>query len=55
MARIASAARRLICTAAGARLQTGLIKTPVRSPQANARCERVIGTQRRECLDWPPG
>jgi putative transposase len=30
---------------------TGL-KTPVRSPQANAFCERLIGTIRRECLDW---
>lgn len=33
---------------------TGLrvLKTPVRSPQANAYCERLIGTIRRECLDW---
>jgi hypothetical protein len=22
------------------------------APQANAHCERVIGTARRECLDW---
>ena len=29
-----------------------VVKTPVRSPQANAFCERVIGTIRRECLDW---
>jgi putative transposase len=29
-----------------------VLKTPVRSPQANAFCERVIGTVRRECLDW---
>src|SRR5262245_21535189 len=29
-----------------------ILKTPVRSPQANAFCERVIGTIRRECLDW---
>ena len=28
------------------------LKTPVRTPQANAFCERVIGTMRRECLDW---
>jgi putative transposase len=28
-----------------------VLKTPVRSPQANAFCERVIGTIRRECLD----
>jgi transposase InsO family protein len=29
-----------------------VLKTPVRTPQANAYCERVIGTMRRECLDW---
>jgi transposase InsO family protein len=32
---------------------TGLtvLKTPVRVPQANAHCERLIRTIRRECLD----
>ena len=29
-----------------------VINTPVRSPQANSLCERLIGTLRRECLDW---
>jgi hypothetical protein len=29
-----------------------VITTPVRSPQANSLCERLIGTLRRECLDW---
>ena len=29
-----------------------ILKTPVRSPQANAFCERLIATVRRECLDW---
>lgn len=28
-----------------------IIRTPVRAPRANAICERVIGTLRRECLD----
>jgi putative transposase len=34
------------------RLGLKLITTPVRSPQANSLCERLIGTLRRECLDW---
>jgi len=29
-----------------------VVTTPVRVPQANAFCERAIGTVRRECLDW---
>lgn len=29
-----------------------VVKTPVRSPMANAFCERVSGTIRRECLDY---
>jgi len=29
-----------------------VLKTPVRAPQANAFCERLIGTIRRECLDF---
>ena len=29
-----------------------VLKTPARTPQANAFCERLIGTIRRECLDW---
>jgi transposase InsO family protein len=28
-----------------------VLKTPVRTPQANALCERLIGTLRREYLD----
>jgi putative transposase len=27
-------------------------KTPIRRPQANAFCERLIGTVRRDCLDY---
>jgi len=34
------------------RLGLKVIATPVRSPQANSLCERLIGTLRRECLDW---
>lgn len=29
-----------------------VLKSPPRSPKANAVCGRVIGTIRRECLDW---
>jgi len=29
-----------------------VLRSPVSSPKANAICERVIGTIRRECLDW---
>ncbi|WP_143309666.1 integrase core domain-containing protein [Candidatus Entotheonella palauensis] len=29
-----------------------VLKTPVRMPVANALCERVIGTIRRECPDF---
>src|SRR5687767_4757667 len=34
------------------RLGLRVLKSPPRSPKANALCERVIGTLRRECLDW---
>jgi putative transposase len=29
-----------------------VLKSPVMAPQANAHCERVIGTARRDYLDW---
>ena len=29
-----------------------VLKSPPHSPKANEICERVIGTLRRECLDW---
>ncbi len=29
-----------------------VLKTPVRAPKANAYCERLVGTLRRECLDF---
>ncbi len=33
------------------RLGLKIIKSPICSPMANAICERLIGTMRRECLD----
>lgn len=38
--------------AAVAGLGLEVLKTPIRTPQANAFCERLIGTMRRECLDF---
>jgi putative transposase len=29
-----------------------ILRTPVQAPKANAYCERLIGSMRRECLDW---
>jgi len=29
-----------------------ILRTPYRSPEANAFCERLIGSARRECLDF---
>lgn len=29
-----------------------VMKTPVRAPKANAYCKRLVGTVRRECLDY---
>ena len=29
-----------------------VLKTPPQSPQANALCERLLGTLRRECVDF---
>jgi transposase InsO family protein len=34
------------------RLGLKVLKSPPRCPKANAICERLIGTPRRECLDW---
>src|SRR5260370_1076176 len=34
------------------RLGLKVITTPVRIPQPNSLCQRLIGTLRRECLDW---
>ena len=38
--------------AARSHIEVQVLKSPPRSPTANAICERVIGTIRRECLDW---
>jgi transposase InsO family protein len=32
-----------------------VLKSPPHTPKANAICERLIGTIRRECLDWLRG
>ena len=29
-----------------------ILRAPVQAPKANAYCERLIGSMRRECLDW---
>ncbi len=29
-----------------------VLRTPIRAPKANAYCERLVGTIRRECLDY---
>ncbi|MGB7600649.1 MAG: helix-turn-helix domain-containing protein [Candidatus Sulfotelmatobacter sp.] len=34
------------------KLGVQVLKSPPRCPKGNAICERVIGTIRRECLDW---
>ena len=34
------------------RMGLHVVKTPVRTPVANAICERVLGSLRRECLDF---
>ena len=33
-------------------LSLRVLRTPVRAPKANAYCERLVGTIRRECLDY---
>jgi putative transposase len=35
-----------------ARMGLEVIETPLQSPKANSLCGRLIGTLRRECLDW---
>jgi transposase InsO family protein len=33
-------------------MEVRVLRTPMRSPEANAICERLVGTMRRECLDF---
>jgi hypothetical protein len=33
-------------------MSLSILKTPFRAPQSNAFCERLVGTIRRECLDF---
>jgi putative transposase len=40
-----------LMTRSGA-LGAEVLRSPIASPKANSLCERVIGTIRRECLDW---
>jgi putative transposase len=40
------------CDAALKAMGLAILKTPCQAPQANAFCERLIGTIRRECLDF---
>jgi transposase InsO family protein len=35
-----------------AHLGVKVLRTPVRAPKANSMCERLVGTIRRECLDF---
>ena len=35
-----------------AKLGVAVLKSPPQNPKANAICERLIGSVRRECLDW---
>ena len=38
--------------AAGTAMGGRILRTPVHAPQANAYCERLLGSLRRECLDF---
>jgi hypothetical protein len=44
--------RRMACENATWGEELRVLNTPVGSPQANALCERLLGTLRRECLDF---
>lgn len=33
-------------------MEVRVLRTPMRSPEANAICDRLVGTMRRECLDF---
>ena len=40
-------------TAVAAGSGIAVLRTPIQAPRANAICERLLGSVRRECLDHP--
>jgi transposase InsO family protein len=40
------------CDAAITAMRVRVLRTPIQSPMANAVCERLLGSLRRECLDF---
>jgi transposase InsO family protein len=49
---VAAPAAMWVKTSSSTAMGVRILKTPVRAPKANAICERLVGTIRRECLDF---